>query len=80
MSIVDQLLFVDWGSYTVDRLPVEQFCVVSEENGVDCRLVESETRTNLGDLVRSDSTGSYTADLNLVLKRLSVGHSLPSKD
>ena len=79
-SIVDQLLVDDWGSYTLDRLPVEKFCVVSEENGVDCRLVEIEMRTNPGDLVPSDLTGSYTLDLNLVLVKLSVGCSLPSKD
>ena len=36
--------------------------------------------TNPGDLVTSDSLDSYTLDLNSVLKRLSVGHSLPSKD
>ena len=36
--------------------------------------------TNPGDLVPSDLTGSYTLDLNLVLERLYVGRSLPSKD
>ncbi len=80
MSIVDQLLFDDWDSYTLDRLPVEKFCVVSAENGVDCRSVEIEMRTNPGDLVPSDSLDSNTLDLNSVLERLSVGRSLPSKD